>query len=240
MNNKNIGKIKKSLVETMSPQALLQKMVPLCVQIMRLLVKGQPVSPNQIASICHNPVNEVDNHLSNLQKMGMAELDNNGNVVGMILSLNPTRHRFRVKGNNLFTWCAIDTLFLPAVLNQSADVESICPTTNTKINLAITPEGIEKVNPSGACLSIVAPGVTKGITASCGSNGSCASDTLTGTQGSFCSNVHFFSSYEAASKWIKNFEGGCLLSTEEAYKLAYDIWARPFLDSHETFCNSTK
>ncbi len=226
-----IDKIKKILIETISPQALLQEMVPLCVQIMRLLVEGHPIPPEQIASICHIPVNEAGNHLIKFKKMGMAELDDNGNIIAMVLSLSSTPHRFRVKGNNLFTWCAIDTLFLPAVLKQSADVESICPITNTKINLTITPEGIEKVNPSDAFVSIVAPRVTEGITSTCGSNGSCAPDSLTGSQGSFCSNVHFFSSYEAGSKWFTNFEGGCLLSTEEAYKLAYDIWAKPFLES---------
>lgn len=226
----DIEKLKKTLIETISPKALPQKIVPLCVQIMRLLVKGRPVSPEQIASTGSFPFNEAATHLSDFQNMGMAELDDTG-LIAMVLSLKPTEHHFRVNGKSLFTWCAIDTLFLPAVLNQSADVESTCPITNTKIHLTITPEGIEKVNPSDVFMSIVAPGVTKGITANCSSNGSCVPDNLTGSKGSFCSNVHFFSSYEAGSKWLANCEGGSILSIDEAYKLAYDIWARPFLES---------
>jgi alkylmercury lyase len=39
-----------------------------------------------------------------------AEVDD-GAVVGLALSLRPTRHRFRVRGIDLYTWCGFDALF---------------------------------------------------------------------------------------------------------------------------------
>ena len=123
----SIDKIKKNLIETISPKILPQKTIPLCVQIMRILAKGWPVSPEQIASTGSFPINEAGAHFSDLQKIGMAELDDTGKIIAMVLSLKPTQHHFIVNGNNLFTWCHIDSLFLPAVLNQSADDKCTCP-----------------------------------------------------------------------------------------------------------------
>ena len=38
-------------------------------------------------------------------------------------------HRFEVAGRTLYTWCAWDSLFLPQILGQEAEVESTCPLT---------------------------------------------------------------------------------------------------------------
>lgn len=73
MNNKNIDEIKKTLIETISPKILPQKTIPLCVQIMRLLVKGRPVSPEQITSTGSFSINEV-------QSFKQSAKDGNGGV----------------------------------------------------------------------------------------------------------------------------------------------------------------
>jgi alkylmercury lyase len=54
----------------------------------------------------------------------------------------------------LSTWCAEDTLFLPALLGQTATVESPSPVSRESVRLTIAPEGVQAVSPTGAVVSI--------------------------------------------------------------------------------------
>ena len=114
----------------------------LLLAVWRLVAKGKPVSVEPIgqeASKLHMP---VDAALSFIHKL--SERDENGNVVGLFgLSQKEHPHRFNVDGKTFSTWCAWDALFLPAMLNRSAQVESKCPATKEKISLSLTPAGVE-------------------------------------------------------------------------------------------------
>ena len=68
------------------------------------------------------------------------QFDETGNVVGAALTTLPTPHRVSFGGSfgdsfggDLFAWCALDTLFIPGLLDQTADVESTCPVSNSPI-----------------------------------------------------------------------------------------------------------
>lgn len=163
-----LEEITKSLVNTISPKVLSRTMAAAAVQIIRMLAKGQAVSMQQVAEGCSLPPREAAHLVYQFQAVGLAELDGAGSIVGLILSLSPTSHHFRVAGQELFAWCALDTLFLPAILGRRAEVESVCPVTGARIELAVSPDWVEKVEPSGAVLSLVGPGCTPGITACCG------------------------------------------------------------------------
>ena len=132
---KRFGEITASLVRTVSPKVLPRRMAAIAVQIMRLLANGRPVSPEQLGEVCSLQQEDTVEIVRQFQTMGLAELDEKGKIVGMVLSLRPTAHRFHINGRELFTWCAVDTLFLPALLQQEADVESNCPTTGNKFIL---------------------------------------------------------------------------------------------------------
>ena len=53
----------------------------------------------------------------------------NAAFLGWELTLRPTPHGFNVDGKQLYTWCALDTLFFPAVIGRPARVESPCAAT---------------------------------------------------------------------------------------------------------------
>jgi alkylmercury lyase len=59
------------------------------------------------------------------------EVDQSGNVVGWGLTFIPTPHRFRMNGQQFYTWCALDALTYPALLRLPAGVESSCPVRGT-------------------------------------------------------------------------------------------------------------
>jgi len=86
---------------------------------------------------------------------GVTERDGADRIIGVLgLSLGEHPHRFSVNGQQLATWCAEDTLFLPALLGQTARVESTSPVSRGPVRLTIAPDGVQAVSPAGAVLSV--------------------------------------------------------------------------------------
>jgi alkylmercury lyase len=167
-------------------------------QLLLLLVNGRPVTANDIAAATDLPREEAAAFLSQLPN---AELDDAGNLVGMGLTLKPTPHQFEVEGRTLYTWCALDALIFPTLLEKSAIIESPCRGTGQPVTAVITPTGIEKIDPPTSVVSIVTPA------------------TIDDIRGSFCSNVHFFTSTEAAAEWLPQHPNTVLLPVTEAYQM---------------------
>jgi alkylmercury lyase len=129
----------------------------------------------------------------------------------MITKLSPT-YRFEVDGRDLFTWYAWDTLFLPAILDIAARVESACPTTGETISLVVSPGGIIKTSHPGAVVSFLAPDQHYDAA----------------VIRSFCHYVHFFASREAGVTWTAEHPGTILLSLEDAFELGRRVNALNF------------
>lgn len=173
-----------------------------CLQLLRLLANGQPVAPEQIAitlGISRDELNAILRQLTDI------EYDGEDNIVASGLSLIPTPHHFEINGHALFTWCALDALAYPILLQQPALVKSTCPVTGTSVRLTVTPERIEDHEPTSTVVSFVVPERAK----------SCCD-----VRGSFCCFVHFFSSSEAASAWFSEHEDAIILRVVDAYQVA--------------------
>src|SRR5438034_10661042 len=102
------------------------------------------------------------------------------------LALPDMGHRLLVDGRTLYTWCAWDSLFIPAILQRTAQVESQCPETGQDIRLTVSPNGVEELRPSGVVMSFLNPNAVK-----------VREDVIV----HFCHYVHFFSSSDASSRW---------------------------------------
>jgi alkylmercury lyase len=199
-------------------------LAPLTVQIIRQLAIGQAVSAEALAATNQRSVAGVHAQLKQLAAEG-TELDGHGNVVGSALSLNPTRHRVHVDGQVRYAWCALDTFFLPAYVQQAAQVESICPVSGATIRLSITPEGVAACDPPGTVVSIYIPRVKAEHQA----------DVQAGPHGPVCGTMHFFSSGDVAATWLVTHPDAMLLSVAEAWQLAWAVFIepmRPYLARH--------
>ncbi len=179
----------------------------LLISVWRTLAKGRPVSGEQIDEMIADLGVNQDEAGEFLR--GVTERDPSDSIVGIFgLSLNDHPHRFTVNGASLTTWCAEDALFLPAMLKQTATVESYSPVSKEKVRLTLGPEGVEEVSPAGAVVSIVTLDPSKVRTSS-----------VEAIYGNFCEQIHFFASREEAERWAADRENIDIRSVEEGYEL---------------------
>ena len=169
-----------------------------CRELVRLLARGHPVTPERLASALQMTTEQVGGVLAGLADL---EVDPSGNVVGWGLTFVPTPHRFRVQGQQFYTWCTLDALTYPALLRLSARVESSCPARGTPVTLSVTPAGVHDLAPAGAIVSLVIP-----------EQGS----TCDGDRASFCNQSLFFRSSRDALLWQALSQNARLLSVAEA------------------------
>lgn len=178
---------------------------PLAATLLRLLARGQPVSSEELAARARRPAAEV---AVQLERWPNVERDASGRVVGFSgLSLRRTAHRFEVDGRRLHTWCAWDTLFLPALLNATARVRSTCPITGRKIALEVSPQAVVRAEPHELYVSFPPA----------------ASTDSSNITASFCCHVHFLAGTDAARRWSAEHPDAELLALDAAFSLGSDV-----------------
>lgn len=175
----------------------------LLVPLLRLLVAGEPVTVDDLATATGLTVDDVR---ARLAASPDTEYDDQDRIIGQGLTLRPTRHRFTVAGEELYTWCAFDTLIFPAVLDRPASIESVSPASGDTIRVTVDPTaGVTSVEPATAVMSLVGAGGTPSI------------------RSSFCNQVHYFTSPEDAADWLADHPGSQMLPVAEAFELGRTV-----------------
>lgn len=76
--------------------------------------------------------------ITELAARGRAEIDESGRLVGIHgLTLRSTRHRFDHAGRSHHTWCAFDSIGIPAALALDATAHTDCPTCGQPLTVEI-------------------------------------------------------------------------------------------------------
>ena len=108
--------------------------------LLRLLSRGKPVTIAELAAAAGDLIDRVQRAVAGWND---TEYDEEGRIVGWGLTLRATPYRFNIDGKQLYTWCALDTLFFPAVIGRPARAESPCAATGIPIRLTVDPtEGV--------------------------------------------------------------------------------------------------
>ena len=129
--------------------------------------------------------------------------DDKNRIVGFWgIAVDEMSHHFVVNGKTVYTWCAWDTLFIPELLNTTAQITSHCALSGDEISLTISPTGIESAQPDQIMVSFLVP-----------DEGELKENITT----SFCHYVFFFHSQEAGEHWMAEHPGTFLLSLDEAF-----------------------
>ncbi len=174
------------------------------------LADGHSVRRRDLARALAIPLEAVDAALDEMHS-GLVEFDPEGNVTEFGgLGLAPSPHRFLVRGNTLYTWCAWDSLFIPAILGETVQVVSAAPITGDTVRITAGPDGIEHVDPPESVMTFATPEFE--VMHGSGSVGD--------VQFAFCDWVHFFPSRAAAQAWVREHRGPEIVSIAEAYALA--------------------
>ncbi len=128
------------------------------VALVRGIAEHGAVSPESFAAELGIESSRATGLFSDLVAAGF-QVDARGHVVGAALTTRQSPHQIRLGGQKLYAWCALDALFIPGLLDQVGEVESSCPVSGETVRLTVTPEGVQRVDPPHAVLSIVLPGV---------------------------------------------------------------------------------
>ena len=165
--------------------------------ILEQVAQGKPVEKAQLSAALHLPLEALEQRLVGLPDL---EYDQQGRIVGWGVTLVPTRHRFRIQGQDLFTWCAFDTVLFPPQLGSEAQVHSTCPATGRTISFVATPDGSIKNLSQGTCvLSLLIP-----------------TEQRNRGRAGFCEPSLFFWDEHAAARFLATHPDALLLSIEEA------------------------
>ncbi len=121
------------------------------------IARAGAVSPEEFASRLGIEASRAVDVFAGLAAMGV-QLDERGNVVGAALTVRQTAHRVQVGGRELYAWCALDTLFIPGLLGEDAEVASTCPVSGEPVRVLVTPDGVQHFSPPDAAISVVLPG----------------------------------------------------------------------------------
>ncbi|MGY2746093.1 organomercurial lyase MerB [Arthrobacter sp. UYCu723] len=166
--------------------------------LLHLLAQGEPVGIGDLAAVTGRTVPEVSAALAAVPD---TEYDGDGRIIGQGLTLRPTPHRLELAGEQLYTWCAPDTLIFPALLGTTARIESTCHATGVPVRLSVGASGVTGVEPATAVVSLVNP------------------EDMSSVRSAFCNQVHFVASVEAAQPWLDAHPGGSVVPVAEAHRI---------------------
>lgn len=186
------------------------------VTLYRELAKGKPLTTERVASVLGVPSEKAAAELAR-NPLRAFVYAHEGQIVGFGgLAAAPMHHEFRVKGQTLWTWCAWDSLFIPTVLGDTADVSSPDPETRELVRVTVSPIGIERVEPKDAVVSFPLPG--EGVFDHSAEN----------VMGTFCHSVFFFTSRESGQDWRSTHERTVLYSLDDAFELGRRLVRKQF------------
>ena len=174
------------------------------VTLLRELALGQPVTIERLAKSLNWTPDEVVLVLDELPA-GTIEYDGQGRLIGYGVTLRETPHAFIVNDQTLYTWCALDALMFPIVIDEHAQVQSRCPHTNKPVTLTVTPQGVLSLQPEDAVLSLVSVAAEGDI------------------RSAFCCDVFFFASRQAGEAWCRDKPHAHIVSVQEGFELGQQI-----------------
>jgi len=183
-------------------------------EIYRQLSSGEPVSTFGLAKALKSPPHEVDGLLAHPNLKCLSYTDREGHIIGFGgLAVRPMPHRFSLNGRRLYTWCAWDSLFIPVILRQVAEVESPPPGGAGLVRLRVGRDGIERVDPEDAVMSYLLPTAE-----------TFRADALK-AMASFCHYIFFFPDRDSAMAWTAQHPDTMVTSIPDAFELGRQMVA---------------
>lgn len=122
--------------------------------VWRSLAEGRPAPADELAAATGRSTEEIVEHIERTTEI---EADRDYRVLGLGVTLIPTRHRIQLPGRDhlLYAWCVPDTLAAARVLGEPLRVTSVCPATGQPVVLELEEDRIRAADPGTAVMSWV-------------------------------------------------------------------------------------
>lgn len=173
--------------------------------LLRELARGEPVAIAQLAQALGTPSDAAEAVVRGSMLAPYVHVGEGDRIQGFMgLAVIRTPHRLTVNGRQLWTWCAYDTLFLPKLLGETAEIETHDPETSRPISLTVSPARIEVAEPAGAVASIVSPQMWDHT-------------STARLMASACHFMFFFASRASGERWQAKHPETVLVSLDEAF-----------------------
>ncbi len=204
----SVAEIAKNLNDAGIPPEFGEENSRLLIKMWRVLGQGRPVTQDMTAQVTSGLGMSFEAADEFLRQS--TERDSDDNIIGLLgLSLNQDwAHKLIMNGTTFRTWCAWDTLFLPAMLGEEVVVESDSPVSGTTVRLTVTPEGVRSASPEGAVVSIatIDPEIHD-------------VSSVEAIWSNFCHQVFFFASMDEASVWAEGKSNIQLVSVADGFEV---------------------
>lgn len=177
-------------------------------EIYRQLAGGEPVLKSKLASALAVSNYALDELLAHSNLKSLTYFDHDGRIIGFGgLAVREMPHRFTLDGRMLYTWCAWDSLFIPVILEQEAEVDSPVPGSTARVRLRVTPDGIKDAQPPKAVMSFLLPTAQ-----------TFQADAVK-AMASFCHYIFFFPERDTAAAWTTAHPDTTAISVSDAFEL---------------------
>lgn len=121
--------------------------------VMRLvfqrLLEGRGTRPETVATTLGMPAEIIETAIAQLVERGTMERDpvTREIVAARGLSLTDTPHRLSVNGRQLYAFCAVDAVGIPAALGTDARIASRCHACGAPVSLTLTGGAVTEASP---------------------------------------------------------------------------------------------
>lgn len=117
--------------------------------VFRSLLEGRGIRPEAVAATLETSLTAVARAVDQLVERGTMERDaDSGELVAARgLSLAETPHRLMLDGRQLYAFCAVDAVGIPAALELEARVESRCHRCGAPVTLTLSGGTVTDASP---------------------------------------------------------------------------------------------
>ncbi len=123
-----------------------------CMAAFRAILNGDAIDRAGLVPATGLSPQKVEALLAGLTTRGLLVTEPcSGRVVGSWgLSSMPTNHKLRIRGRDLYTWCAVDAVGIPAGLGEDAIIASQCSQCAVPVNVEMVAGQVSHVDPADA------------------------------------------------------------------------------------------
>lgn len=174
------------------------------ITLLRRLADGHPVTAEQLAQSLGITTHEAERMILDSGISSFVHTEDGQVQSAFGLSIVPTGHGFTIDDRTLWTWCALDALFLPELLATTAEVESKDPETDEPIHLTVSPTAIASSHPDDIVVSLNSPEAWE-------------TTSVPRLIVTACHFIHFFATRESGQRWASRQRDAVLAPLEDAF-----------------------